>query len=138
MRKYLLCAATWSPRRLARAAPNWMFRIRSLPQPNGPANALDLPTSAHTRRDGPGCRSIRRSVVAAIRSAQPPIQCLRSARAASQGLGRPALNTRSLCRTAAEMLSQPADGEIDQGPGREQVTLGVPDLAADPGPGHQR
>jgi hypothetical protein len=27
------------------------------PQPNGPANALDLPMSAHTRRNGPGCRS---------------------------------------------------------------------------------
>jgi len=47
-------AATWSPRRLARAAPNWMFCVRSLPQPNGPANALDLPVSARTRRDGPG------------------------------------------------------------------------------------
>jgi hypothetical protein len=54
-----LCAATWLPRRLARAAPNWMFCVRSLPQPNGPANALDLPVSAHTRRDGPGRRSTR-------------------------------------------------------------------------------
>ena len=62
-------SATWSPRRLARAAPNWMFCVRSLPQPNGPANALDLPMSAHTRRDGPGCRSTGRSVVVAIRSA---------------------------------------------------------------------
>lgn len=26
-------AATWSPRRLARGAPNWMFCVRSLPQP---------------------------------------------------------------------------------------------------------
>jgi hypothetical protein len=41
---------TWSPRRLARAAPNWMFCVRSLPQPNGPANALDLPMSAHSPR----------------------------------------------------------------------------------------
>jgi hypothetical protein len=62
-------AATWSPRRLARAAPNWMFCVRSLPQPNGPANALDLPVCARTRRDGPGCRSTGRSVAAAIRSA---------------------------------------------------------------------
>jgi hypothetical protein len=64
-----LCAATWSPRQLARAAPNWMFCVRSLPQPNGAANALDLPMSAHTRRNGPGCRSTGRSVVAATRSA---------------------------------------------------------------------
>lgn len=62
-------AATWSPRRLARGAPNWMFCVRLLPQPNGPANALDLPVSARTRRDGPGCRSTGRSVVAAVRSA---------------------------------------------------------------------
>ena len=42
------------------------------PQPNGAASALDLPMSAHTRRNGPGCRSTRRSVVAAIRSATRP------------------------------------------------------------------
>jgi hypothetical protein len=58
-----------SPRRLARAAPSWMFCVRSVAQPNGPANALDLPMSAHTRREGPGCRSAGRSVFAAIRSA---------------------------------------------------------------------
>jgi hypothetical protein len=56
-------AATWSPRRLARGAPNWMFCVRSLPQPSGPANALDLPVSARTPRDGPGCRSTGRSAV---------------------------------------------------------------------------
>ena len=70
-----LCAATWSPRRLARATPNWMFCVRSLPQPNGPANALDLPMSAHTRRDGPGCRSKRRcpgQVDAQTRVVRPP------------------------------------------------------------------
>src|SRR5260221_13728522 len=39
------------------------------PAANGPANALDLPVSARTRRDGPGCRSTGRSVVAAVRSA---------------------------------------------------------------------
>ena len=37
-----------------------MFWVRSLPQPNGPASALDLPVSAHTRREGPGCRPKRR------------------------------------------------------------------------------
>src|SRR6266545_4709342 len=80
-----LCAATWSPRRLARAAPNWMFCVRSLPQPNGPANALDLPVSARTRCGGPGCRSTGRSAVAAIRSAtrtglhvRPKRRCLAS------------------------------------------------------------
>jgi hypothetical protein len=55
-----LCAATWSPRRLARAAPNWMFCVRLLPQASGPASALDLPVCARTRRDGPGCRSTGR------------------------------------------------------------------------------
>ncbi len=35
-----LCAATWSLRRLACVVPNWMFCVRSLPQPNGPANAF--------------------------------------------------------------------------------------------------
>jgi hypothetical protein len=45
-----------------RAEP--MFCVRSLPQPNGPANALDLPVSAHTRRDGPGCRSTGRAGMA--------------------------------------------------------------------------
>src|SRR5712692_5887814 len=49
-----------------------MFCVRSLPQPNGPANALDLPMSAHTRRDGPDCRASGRSVVAAIREPRGP------------------------------------------------------------------
>ena len=31
------------------------------PAANGPANALDLPVSARTHRDGPGCRSTGRS-----------------------------------------------------------------------------
>src|SRR6267378_4529064 len=39
------------------------------PAANGPANALDLPVSARTRRDGPGSRSTGRSVAAAVRSA---------------------------------------------------------------------
>jgi hypothetical protein len=37
------------------------------PAAQRPANALDLPMSAHARRDGPGCRSTGRSVVTAIR-----------------------------------------------------------------------
>ena len=39
------------------------------PVAHGRANALDLPMSAHTRRDGPGCRSTGRSVVVVVRSA---------------------------------------------------------------------
>src|SRR5260370_41394803 len=39
------------------------------PAGNGPANALDLPVSPGTRRDGPGCRSTGRSVLAAGRAA---------------------------------------------------------------------
>ena len=39
------------------------------PAANGPANALDLPVTARTRRDGPACRSTGRSAVAAVRSA---------------------------------------------------------------------
>jgi hypothetical protein len=34
------------------------------PAAQRPCQRLDLPTSAHTRRDGPGCRSTGRSVVA--------------------------------------------------------------------------
>jgi hypothetical protein len=76
----LLCVATWSPRRLARAALNWMFCVRSRPQPDGPASALDLPVSAHARRDGPGCRSTGRSAAAAVRSATRTGLHLRSRR----------------------------------------------------------
>src|SRR5258708_3890042 len=46
-----------------------VVRRRVVPAANGPANALDLPASARTRRGGPGCRSTGRSVVAAVRSA---------------------------------------------------------------------
>src|SRR5258708_10353734 len=93
-----------------------MFCIRSLPQPNGPANALDLPMSAHTRRDGPGCRATGRSVVAAIRSASRtglhagqealPRPRLRSMR-------RPVLSDRrqgTPCSTAAGRLRSGAAG----------------------------
>jgi hypothetical protein len=51
----------------ARAAAKGRFCVRSLPQPSGPANALDLPVTARTHRDGPGCRSTGRSG----RSGQP-------------------------------------------------------------------
>ena len=95
-----LGAATWSARRLARATPNWIRCVRSLRQPNGGANALDLPMSAHTRRDGPGCRSTGRLGVAATRSATRTGPHVRSTGAAPRpGSGRCA---DPRCQTAAK------------------------------------
>jgi hypothetical protein len=87
-KRHSLCAATWSLRRLACVVPNWMFCVRSLPQPNGPANALDLPVSAHTHREGPGCRFKRRCP-------RPGSGLCADPRCQAAGKARPALALRA-------------------------------------------
>ena len=131
-------AATWSPRRLARAAPNWMFCVRSLPQPNGPANALDLPVSARTRRDGPGCRSTGRSAVAAIRSAtrtglhvrpkrrcpRPRLRSMRRLALSGRRQGKSCSSAAGRLRSGAAATSPPAISVAEH-----RVEFGVgPDL----------
>ena len=85
------------------------------PAANGPANALDLPVSARTRRDGPGCRSTGRSVVAAVRSAARTGLHVRSRRRcpASPAQRRPALSGRrqgKSCSSAAGRVRPGAAG----------------------------
>ena len=133
-----LCAATWSPRRLARAAPNWMFCVRSVPQPNGSANALDLPMSAHTRRDGPGCRSTGRSVVAAIRSATRTglhVRCTRRCpRPRLRSMHRPALSGRRQGKSSSSAAGRLRSDAVGTSPSaislaEHRVEFGVgPDL----------
>ena len=78
-----------------------------------PANALDLPVSARTRRDGPGCRSTGRSAVAAVRSAARTGLHVRSKRAAPRPRLRPALSGRrqgKSCSSAAGRVRPGAAG----------------------------
>jgi hypothetical protein len=112
-----LCAATWSPRRLARAAPIWMFCVRSLPAAQRPCQRFGSADERAHSPQGPGCRStgdqwLRRSgqprgpgFTSGPRGAAPRPR-LRSMR-------RPALSDRrqgKSCSSAAGRLRSDAAG----------------------------